>query len=403
MRSARSDRLQQRLDSRYSRQGQRQGNRGDRQQARRNDYHNWYNDYYHHHYAWYHGSWHGGFYFGWGGYWGYMWNRYPVLMGFNTTLWGLNRIGYWWGYQPYNNVYYTGGTTVVNYNTPVLAQPPYNASTGSSSSTNNGQTPLPPGVSQKGMFAFNAAQKQFKEGNYKQALAAINLTLTEIPRDAVANEFRALVLFALGDYKHSAETLYAVLSVGPGWDWTTLSGLYGNVNDYTKQLRALESYVDSNPNDPAGHFVLGYQYLTCGYKDAAIKQYQQALKLNPKDTVSADMLKMLGATKPPKYTPPSNKKPPTVPLASLVGNWTATRGDSSFAMNLTKDKNFTWTYTKDGKKTQVKGVFAVDGDSIAMEPDAGGVMVATIKLQQPDELSFKMAGDEKTPGLTFKK
>lgn len=38
-----------------------------------------------------------------------------------------------------------------------------------------------------------------------------------------------------------------------------------------------------------------------------------------------------------------------------------------------------------------------------MKPDAGGVMVAKLKLADPGGLKFKMAGDEKDPGLTFRK
>ena len=41
--------------------------------------------------------------------------------------------------------------------------------------------------------------------------------------------------------------MYAVLSVGPGWDWTTLISLYPNVDVYTAQLRALEDYCKANP------------------------------------------------------------------------------------------------------------------------------------------------------------
>ena len=44
----------------------------------------------------------------------------------------------------------------------------------------------------------------------------------------------ALCLFALGRYDESAATLYAVLSVGPGWDWTTLIGLYPDVSTSTR-------------------------------------------------------------------------------------------------------------------------------------------------------------------------
>ena len=49
-----------------------------------------------------------------------------------------------------------------------------------------------------------------------------------------------LVLFALQRYDEASVALYAVLSIGPGWDWPTLVGLYPDVETYTAQLRALE-------------------------------------------------------------------------------------------------------------------------------------------------------------------
>ena len=39
-----------------------------------------------------------------------------------------------------------------------------------------------------------------------------------------------LVLFAQGKYEQAAAPLYSVLSVGPGWDWTTLIGNYSDAN-----------------------------------------------------------------------------------------------------------------------------------------------------------------------------
>ena len=78
------------------------------------------------------------------------------------------------------------------------------------------------------------------------------------------HEFLALALFAQGKYEQAAAPLYAVLSVGPGWDWTTLSGMYPDVDTYTAQLRDLEAYVKANPNSAHARFVLAYQYLCRG-------------------------------------------------------------------------------------------------------------------------------------------
>jgi hypothetical protein len=50
--------------------------------------------------------------------------------------------------------------------------------------------------------------------------------------------------------------MYTVLSNGPGWDWTTLVGLYPGVEVYTQQLRTLESYCTTRPQKADARFLL---------------------------------------------------------------------------------------------------------------------------------------------------
>ena len=71
--------------------------------------------------------------------------------------------------------------------------------------------------------------------------------LKQTPDAAVVHEFRALCLFALKRYDEAAAVDYAVLTAGPGWNWSTLVGLYPDVDTYTNQLRALEAFVRTNP------------------------------------------------------------------------------------------------------------------------------------------------------------
>src|SRR4029077_6629511 len=118
----------------------------------------------------------------------------------------------------------------------------------------------------------------------------LDLAIKENPKDAALHEFRALVYFATGDYTKAAGTLYAVLSAGPGWDWTTMSSLYPSVDAYTTQLRALEEYVKKNPKATEAHFVLAYHYITGSHNDGAIRQLQEVVKLQPADQLSLQLL-----------------------------------------------------------------------------------------------------------------
>ena len=131
------------------------------------------------------------------------------------------------------------------------------------------------------------------QGDYKAALAQVDQAIAQVPNDTVLHEFRGLVLFALGRYKEAAAADYAVLSAGPGWDWTTLSALYPDVEVYTAQLRALEQYAQSHPAASEAKFLLAENYLTCGYTDAAAAQLKAVVRLNPKDQLSAQLLKSL--------------------------------------------------------------------------------------------------------------
>ncbi len=61
-----------------------------------------------------------------------------------------------------------------------------------------------------------------------------------------------------------------------------MSGLYGNVDDYTTQLRKLESFCQSNSTDASAHFVLAYHYLVMDAKDAAITALKVVVANQPR-------------------------------------------------------------------------------------------------------------------------
>ena len=89
------------------------------------------------------------------------------------------------------------------------------------------------------------------------ALVQCNQAIALQPNDALLHEFRGLALFALHRYDEAAGAVYAVLLTGPGWDWTTLSSFYPEVNVYSEQLRGLEEYTSANPNRAAAQVPVG--------------------------------------------------------------------------------------------------------------------------------------------------
>jgi tetratricopeptide (TPR) repeat protein len=145
---------------------------------------------------------------------------------------------------------------------------------------------------------FDTARDAFMRGDYARAQRLADKAINLLPSDATLHEFRALTLFAQGRYKDAAATLYAVLAAGPGWDWQTMRGLYPDEETYTRQLRKLEEYVRKNPASGYAHFVLAYQYLVLGAKDAAVKQLREVVRVEPQDKLSAALLDALSTPDP---------------------------------------------------------------------------------------------------------
>jgi hypothetical protein len=227
-----------------------------------------------------------------------------------------------------------------------------------------------------------------------------------MPRDAVLHEFRSLVLFALKRYSESAAAIHAVLAVGPGWDAKTLSSLYPDIDTYTAHLRALEAYRDKNPKAADVRLLVGYHYLTCGYPDNALGQFKRALELQPKDSVAAALVATLSPREAQSTPPaPSGAAPKAVPKEQVAGDWSASgKGTAKYSMGLRKDGTFTWAFSRGSRKQEVKGVYSVEGNVLAMEPDSGGVMLAVLTVKEPDALHFKMIGGASDdPGLEFRR
>jgi hypothetical protein len=73
-------------------------------------------------------------------------------------------------------------------------------------------------------------------------------------------------------------------------------------------------------------------------------------------------------------------------------------------MTLNSDGSYVWAFTSGKRKQEVKGVYTVEDNVVAMEPDSGGVMLAELTLKDPDALHFKMIGGASDdPGLDFQR
>lgn len=365
----------------------------------REDWQDRYENIYDRHDDWHHGCWNGNA----GEWWNHMWDDHTALMAFGTTMWGINRAAYAFGYWGYDNPYYSeaypiGGGEAVDYSQPIAidSQPAETAP-----ATDVASAPAP------GIEDFDAARQAFYEKDYSKALASCNKALTALPNDPIIHEFRALITFAQGKYRESASGLYSVLSVGPGWDWTTLISLYPDQDTYTSQLRKLEDYLRQNPRAADARFVLAYHYLTCGHKEPATLQLKTLYKANPNDNLVKQLLLMTAgpeAIGAPSTTPERTTMASTIPNDALIGKWSADSQGNKFTLELSKDGTFTWSFAQGTQKQSVKGVYAIDGNTVAMEPESGGTMLAELTPPEGGSFHFQMLGaPPDDPGLKFSK
>lgn len=375
--------------------------------------------------------WHGGCWnYGWGNNWAWrnsFWNRptfftppgYGLGLGLGAGLangfapwglgsWTLGSLAYDTGYYSYHNPYpappvTTSHTTVVRYAEPITVV---------AANHQPGSEPAAQTAEEKASAAFELARGNFKAGDYLAAAAAVDEAIALNPGDPVLHEFRSLALFALGRYGDAAGVLHSVLASGPGWNWDTLIGLYGDPEAYTAQFRKLEEYVVGNPESAESHFLLGYHYLVGENLAEAYAMFDRIVALKSTDTV-ARQLRSLLADSAPKGAAAEAPEPPDPAMAAaertpvraeqLHGIWKALSGEGKFiTLSLTAIGTFTWNYEGAGEDDVLSGEWSIDEAGLLVLADDEAQMVADIALNEDGTLRFVLAGSpEEDPGLTF--
>ena len=354
------------------------------------------------------GYWNGNNYGGWG--------AAGLGTGYVSGIgaWGVGSPMYGWGYSGYSNPYYGGGYGSGGVSQTGAVQQTTDSQQSTAAQGTNYSQPISTtaaspdqAVAGQANAAYDQARAAFKSGDYAQAVQLDQQALAQTPNDAEMHEFLALAYFAQGKYQHAAAPLYAVLSVRPGWDWTTLSGMYPDVETYTSQLRALEAYVRANPDSAQPHFVLAYHYLTAGHDPNAIAQLKEVVKLQPGDKLSAQIIAAFqpsGGTQPP----PSEAAPAAGPAVEgkLSGSWAATPAqDAKIALAIQDDGAFTWTAAGPGKPPMNiagKSTFADGVLTLAAERGQKGALVGHVAWKDADNFTFRLVGGPSNdPGLKF--
>jgi len=412
------------------------------------------------HQGWVNGVWNSHYLTSGGGGGGWGNSAFGWGAGIGVAAWGIGSLYNSWGYSSFVNPYYTP-TIVVQQPAVVVEQPAvvtqpviYDYSRPIDLSS----PPPAQAVVDQSVAAFDDARAAFKAGGYGQALKLADDALTRTPNDPILHEFRATCLFALGRYDEAAVPMYTVLSTGPGWDWTTLAGLYPSVDVYSQQLRSLEAFCDATPQAASARFLLASLYMTQGSADAAAGVFKQVVALQPQDRLSAQLLDVLirkpeaevaqaqgAAAQPgdaqlaqsqpaqpanaPQTAQPADGQPqavasgaptqgapggenaqqpplPTNPVpAELIGTWTASPAkDVTIALALDQNKGFSWKVTDRGQAREFRGQATFDNNTLALVPPDQPPMVGTVSRPDDGHLVFRaMGAPPNDPGLTFGK
>ena len=138
----------------------------------------------------------------------------------------------------------------------------------------------------KGEAAFNS-------GDYAGAVYSWKHAIVDTPQNPVLGLMLGQALFATAKYDEAAGTIQAALNQIPKDKWGVVvqnsRELYGNYQDYTAQLRALEAAARTKTTDPGLRFLLGYNYAYLGYPQQAVDQLEKLIALAPGDEIGKQL------------------------------------------------------------------------------------------------------------------
>ncbi len=137
-------------------------------------------------------------------------------------------------------------------------------------------------------------ESSFKARDYKSAVRAWRHGIVDDPDNGVLVLMLAQGMFATEQFNESAgATQFAMQSLPPEkWDVVIKNyrELYGKVDDYTAQLRALEKAAKEKTDDPGLRFLLGYHYGFLGFPKEAVVQLEKCVSLAPEDDMAQKLL-----------------------------------------------------------------------------------------------------------------
>lgn len=173
-------------------------------------------------------------------------------------------------------------------------------------------------------------ESSFKARDYKSAVRAWRHAIIDDPDNGVLVLMMAQGMFATEQFNESAGATQFAMQSLPAEKWEVViknyRELYGKVDDYTAQLRALEKAAKDKADDPGLRFLLGYHYGFLGFPKEAVVQLEKCVSLAPEDDMAQKLLNVFqdklpkidkkeelpAPGSPPSADAPANGKLPTL-------------------------------------------------------------------------------------------
>src|SRR5262249_15572306 len=158
-------------------------------------------------------------------------------------------------------------------------------------------------------------------------------------------------------------------------------------------------------------FVLAYHYLVQEHIEQARAQYENVLKLQPKDELSAQFAKALGsASQAPKTattgaapeSKPAAINEPARPPASLVGSWKAEPMRGLFvALTLLEDGQFTWDVSAKGHTDSITGDADYRDEVLTLTQAQAPAMAGKVLDLSEKQFRFELVGGPQQAKIQF--
>lgn len=167
--------------------------------------------------------------------------------------------------------------------------------------------------------------------------------------------------------------------------------------------------------------MLAYHYLTDEHADAALRQLKVVSALQPKDTLSAQLIAQLDQSQKPAATTGLAQGPGTLaPAPSVAAAATPTLGKegklegsstaepaagTKITVVFQSDGRFAWKVDHEGKTQQFEGKYSFENGILTLVQDQNNnTMVGNVTWQDESHFNFKVMGNSPAdPGLSFTK